>query len=63
MEHTTHNHETPFFWIVTVIAILVVAIAIGIFSWFVYIGHEPYEPVHDENPHAQIMVDSRSCNA
>ncbi|MBK8813683.1 MAG: hypothetical protein IPN69_23540 [Acidobacteria bacterium] len=52
MEHSSHSHETPIFWVVTAVALVTTVVIIAVFIWFVYIGHEPLEPVHDENPHA-----------
>lgn len=52
MEHSPHIHETPIFWVVTGVALVMTAVIIALFIWFVYIGHEPLEPVHDETPHA-----------
>ena len=46
------KYEPNSFRLITGIVILIFTIVIAAFIWFVYIGHEPYEPIHDENPHA-----------
>ncbi|MEQ1644411.1 MAG: hypothetical protein ABL959_13270 [Pyrinomonadaceae bacterium] len=62
MEHT-HNHESPSFWVVTTIAMVVTAVIIFLFVWFVYIGHEPLEPIHDDNPHAALTKTHQNIRA
>jgi nitric oxide reductase large subunit len=52
MENKPYIYEPPIFWFISVIVLVIMAITIALFIWFVYIGHEPLEPVHDENPHA-----------
>jgi hypothetical protein len=44
--------EPPVFWVFTATALAFTILMIILFTWFVYIGHEPFEPVHDEFPHA-----------
>lgn len=61
MEHT-HHYEPPIFWMVTTVVLVIAAITIILFAWFMYIGHEPLEPVHDENPHASVTNISRKLH-
>lgn len=49
--------EPKSFWVFTTIILIIVGLTIVGFIWFFYIGHEPFEPVHDEEPHAFIKAD------
>ena len=48
------KYEPSGFWVFTTAALIITALIIILFAWFVYIGHEPLEPVHDEFPHAVL---------
>lgn len=49
------KYEPTSFWIVTAIASGLTVIIIAFLIWFAYIGHEPLEPIHDEELHASII--------
>lgn len=55
MEEKRINYEPPVFWVFTAATLVVTIAFITMFAWFVYIGHEPLEPVHDEFPHAALI--------
>lgn len=43
------------FWVVTATASAFTVLIIAFLIWFAYFGHEPLEPIHDEEPHASII--------
>ena len=59
------NQEEPrSFWVYTAIIVLIFAVILIVYTWFVYTGHEKYEPVHDEQPHATLnkIYETRSLD-
>lgn len=53
------TYEPNSFWVVTAFASVLTVILIAFLIWFAYIGHEPLEPIHDEEPHASIIKTER----
>ena len=50
------NNEPNSFWTLTVIVIIILSFLVTIAFWFFIWGHEPFEPIHDEEPHASITT-------
>lgn len=49
------RNEPGSFWRLTIVAVFILSLLVMFSLWFFGWGHEPLEPVHDEEPHAAVL--------